>query len=65
VEPMLRGDGVSRAGDYLRRLIEGPYRQVWLAGAGRLQEGEINKLAVARVLAAHLWESGDRSDQDQ
>lgn len=58
-------DGARRAGEHLSRLLSGPYRHVWLSQAGRVREAEVNRLAVARVIAQHLWETGDRSDQDR
>lgn len=60
----LPSDGARRAGEHLNRLLAGPYRHVWLSQAGRLREAEVNRLAVARVVAQHLWETGDRSDRD-
>jgi hypothetical protein len=56
--------GVRRAGEHLNRLLAGPYRHVWLNQAGRLRQTEVNKLAVARVIAHHLWETGDRSERE-
>ena len=53
------------AADYVRELLlrQGRYRAQWEQFAERVRPGRINHLAVAEVLAQHLWnsprESGD------
>jgi hypothetical protein len=55
-EPQLAA-GRQAAGRYLRELLQRPgrYRQLWEARAERTRPGAINHLAVANVLAHHLW----------
>jgi hypothetical protein len=65
-EPQLAA-GREAAGRYLRELLlrPGRYRQLWESHAQRARPGAINHLAVADVLAQHLWESpraGGHSD---
>ncbi len=50
-----RGRGV--AASYLRQLLlkPGSYRRLWEQHVIRERRGEINQLAVAEVLAEHLW----------
>jgi hypothetical protein len=65
-EPQLAA-GREAAGRYLRELLlrPGRYRQLWESHAQRSRPGAINHLAVADVLAQHLWESpraGGHSD---
>ena len=57
-EPQLAA-GREAAGRYLRELLlrPGRYRQLWESHAQRSRPGAINHLAVADVLAQHLWES--------
>ncbi|MGO9219070.1 MAG: hypothetical protein ACLP5E_15110 [Streptosporangiaceae bacterium] len=57
-EPHLAA-GREAAGRYLRELLlrPGRYRQLWESHAQRSRPGAINHLAVADVLAQHLWES--------
>jgi hypothetical protein len=57
-EPQLAA-GRQAAGRYLRELLlrPGRYRQLWESRAERTRPGAINHLAVADVLARHLWES--------
>jgi hypothetical protein len=49
--------GRQAAGRYLRELLlrPGRYRQLWESRAERTRPGAINHLAVANVLAHHLW----------
>lgn len=49
--------GRQAAGRYLRELLlrPGRYRQRWERSAERTRPGTINHLAVANVLAQHLW----------
>jgi len=49
--------GRQAAGRYLRELLQRPgrYRQLWESRAERTRPGAINHLAVANVLAHHLW----------
>ena len=49
--------GRQAAGGYLRELLQRPgrYRQLWESRAERTRPGAINHLAVANVLAHHLW----------
>ena len=59
--------GREAAGRYLRELLlrPGRYRQLWESHAQRSRPGAINHLAVADVLAQHLWDSpraGGHSD---
>jgi hypothetical protein len=52
------GDGTRRAAAaYLRELLlrPGRYRSTWEQYAERSRAGQINQLAVAEVLARHLW----------
>jgi hypothetical protein len=65
-EPQLVA-GREAAGRYLRELLlrPGRYRQLWESHAQRSRPGAINHLAVADVLAQHLWDSpraGGHSD---
>lgn len=55
-EPQLAA-GREAAGRYLRELLlrPGRYRQSWESRAERTRPGAINHLAVANVLAHHLW----------
>ena len=55
-EPQLAA-GRQAAGRYLRELLMRPgrYRQLWELHAERTRPGAINHLAVASVLAHHLW----------
>jgi hypothetical protein len=55
-EPQLAA-GRQAAGRYLRELLlhPGRYRQLWESRAERTRPGAINHLAVANVLAHHLW----------
>jgi hypothetical protein len=55
-EPQLAA-GRQAAGGYLRELLQRPgrYRQLWESCAERTRPGSINHLAVANVLAHHLW----------
>ena len=57
-EPQLAA-GREAAGRYLHELLlrPGRYRQLWESHAQRSRPGAINHLAVADVLAQHLWES--------
>jgi hypothetical protein len=57
-EPQLAA-GRQAAGRYLRELLlrPGRYRQLWESRAERTRPGSINHLAVADVLAHHLWDS--------
>jgi hypothetical protein len=57
-EPQLAA-GREAAGRYLRELLlrPGRYRQLWESHAQRSRPGAINHLAVADVLARHLWDS--------
>ena len=57
-EPQLTA-GRQAAGRYLRELLlrPGRYRQLWESCAERTRPGAINHLAVANVLAHHLWAS--------
>jgi hypothetical protein len=52
-------DGLARqaAAKYLRELLlrPGPPRRTWEQYAERNRQGQINQLAVAEVLARHLW----------
>lgn len=50
-----KGRGVAAA--YLRQLLlkQGSYRRLWEQHVVRERAGEINQLAVAEVLARHLW----------
>jgi hypothetical protein len=50
--------GAAAAAEYLRELLlrPGRYRRRWEQYAERSRHGQINQLAVAEVLAHHLWE---------
>jgi len=54
VQPMA---GRRAAARYLRALLtqQGPYRRLWEQHVIRARSGEITQLAVAEVLARHLW----------
>jgi hypothetical protein len=49
--------GRRAAAGYLRELLQrqGPYRRLWEQHVVRARSGEITQLAVAEVLARHLW----------
>jgi hypothetical protein len=51
------GNGRGVAASYLRQLLQkqGSYRRLWEQHVVRERPGEINQLAVAVVLAEHLW----------
>jgi hypothetical protein len=51
------GNGRGLAASYLRQLLlkPGSYRRLWEQHVVRERPGEINQLAVAEVLAEHLW----------
>ena len=51
------GNGRALAAAYLRELLlkQGAYRSLWEQHVVRERRGEINQLAVAEVLAEHLW----------
>jgi hypothetical protein len=51
------GGGRRAAAAYLRELLaeQGRYRRLWEQHAVRSRAGEINQLAVAELLARHLW----------
>jgi hypothetical protein len=51
------GNGRGLAAAYLRQLLlkQGGYRRLWEQHVVRERRGEINQLAVAEVLAEHLW----------
>ena len=51
------GNGRGLAAAYLRQLLlkQGTYRRLWEQHVVRERRGEINQLAVAEVLAQHLW----------
>ena len=53
----VRPDGRRAASDYLQQLLlkPGGYRQEWERYATRERRGTVNQLAVAEVLARHLW----------
>src|SRR5215469_8547279 len=52
-----RQDGRRAASHYLQQLLlkPGAYRQSWERYASRERRGTINQLAVAEVIARHLW----------
>lgn len=52
-----RPDGRKAASDYLQQLLlkPGSYRQAWEQYVSRERLGTINQLAVAEVIARHLW----------
>jgi hypothetical protein len=52
------GKGRAVAAAYLRQLLlkQGSYRRLWEQHVVRERPGEINQLAVAEVLAQHLWD---------
>ena len=54
-----RLDGRIAASDYLQQLLlkPGAYRQSWEQYVSRERRGTINQLAVAEVIARHLWTS--------
>ena len=53
----VRRDGRRAASDYLQQLLikPGGYRQRWEQYVSRERRGTINQLAVAEVIARHLW----------
>lgn len=56
---MARPDGRRAASAYLQQLLlkPGTYRQAWEQYVSRERRGTINQLAVAKVVARHLWSS--------
>jgi hypothetical protein len=54
-----RQDGRRAASDYLQQLLlkPGRYRVLWEQYVSRERRGTINQLAVAEVIARHLWSS--------
>lgn len=54
------------AAAYLRELLERPgkYRAFWETRIARLGKSALNEAAIARVLAEHLWDVGERPDTD-
>ncbi len=60
-----RTAGRKAASDYLQQLLlkPGRYREVWEQYISRERRGTINQLAVAEVIARHLW-SSPRSPDD-
>jgi hypothetical protein len=52
-----RQDGRRAASQYLQQLLlkPGAYRQSWERYVSRERRGTINQLAVAEVIARHLW----------
>jgi hypothetical protein len=58
-------DGRRAASDYLQQLLlkPGSYREAWEQYVSRERRGTINQLAVAEVIARHLW-SAPRSASD-
>ncbi len=52
-----RQDGRRAASDYLQQLLltPGSYRHTWEQYASRERRGTVNQLAVAEVIARHLW----------
>ena len=54
---LTRQDGRRAASDYLQQLLltRGSYRQAWEQYASRERRGTVNQLAVAEVIARHLW----------
>lgn len=61
----VRPGGRKAASDYLQQLLlkPGRYRQAWEQYISRERQGTINQLAVAEVIARHLW-SSPRSPDD-
>ncbi len=57
--------GVQAAAAYIRELLlrPGRYRRKWEQYAERSRAGQVNQLAVAEVLAHHLWQH-PRADSD-
>jgi hypothetical protein len=55
----VRPGGRKAASDYLQQLLlkPGRYRQAWEQYISRERQGTINQLAVAEVIARHLWSS--------
>ncbi len=61
----VRSSGRKAASDYLQQLLlkPGNYREAWEQYVSRERRGTINQLAVAEVIARHLW-SAPRSPGD-
>jgi hypothetical protein len=61
-----RPDGRRAASAYLQQLLlkPGGYRQSWEQYVSRERQGTINQLAVAEVIARHLW-SAPRTPSDE
>jgi hypothetical protein len=59
VRDVARSTGRRAASDYLQQLLlkPGGYREAWEQYVSRERRGTINQLAVAEVLARHLWSS--------
>jgi len=60
-----RQDSRRAASDYLQQLLlkPGRYRLMWEQYVSRERRGTINQLAVAEVIARHLW-AAPRGPQD-
>jgi hypothetical protein len=57
--------GIAQAASYLRHLLTqaGPYRRRWERSASRLDpDSGLLVAAVCRVIAEHLWDSGERAE---
>jgi hypothetical protein len=66
--PSERQGRVDRAaGAHLRQLLlrRGPYRDRWEAHAHDARRNQLSQAAVCQVIAAYLWETGDRDDTDR
>ncbi|MDG4816535.1 hypothetical protein O7628_13615 [Micromonospora sp. WMMD956] len=61
------GTSAAAAGLLLRHLLteEARYRRLWQAHVRAGGPDQISTAAVAKVLSLHLWEAGERSEQDR
>lgn len=61
-----RAEGAAETARHLRQLLltRLEYRRLWQEKAERRRTGDISKAGVARVMALHLWGSGERDDAE-
>jgi hypothetical protein len=61
-----RPSHASQTAEVLRGLLETrpDYRRLWQEHAERRRSGTVSKAGVARVIALHLWGSGERDDRE-
>lgn len=61
-----RPESAARTAGHLRQLLltRLEYRRRWQEQAERRRSGDISKAGVAKVIALHLWGSGERDDSE-